>query len=215
MLAASSQNTAWRNAGASDGSRALDVEHAQRHAELGRDGPLARGAGKAGVAAIELEPPGMAQVSLGTRLRHQRLVLAHRAGEQRPHRPHGLDEVLRRGIAAEREQPGSDLREKADVVVGFRRALERNADERGETRGKARREQRVALDDAGVAIRRALPRLAAVHQRDGKSALGEVEGHRDTDDTGAEHDRVGASHETFPVRSAGGRLGGKRRAADI
>jgi hypothetical protein len=89
MLAASSQNTAWRNAGA----RRLDVKHAQRHAELGGDGALARGNGKAGVAAIELEPPGVAQVSLGTRLRHQRLVLADRAAEQRPHRPHGLDEV--------------------------------------------------------------------------------------------------------------------------
>jgi hypothetical protein len=78
MLAAGSQNTAWRNASASGGSsaRRLDVEHAQRHVELGRDGPLARGARKALVAAVELEPAGVAHVALGARLRHQRFVLA-------------------------------------------------------------------------------------------------------------------------------------------
>ena len=184
----------------------LDVEHAQRHAELGRDGALARGAGKALVAAVELEPAGVAHVALGTRLGHQRFVLADRAGEQRPHRLHGLDEVLRRRIAAEREEPGRDLGEKPDVVVRFRRLLERDAHERGQASRKARRKQRVGLDDAGVAVGRALPRLAAVDQRDGKAALGEMERHRDADDTGAEHDRVGASHMIFPVKGAGSRL---------
>ena len=60
-----------------------------------------------------------------------------------------------------------------------------------------------------------LPRLGAVHQRDGKAALGEVEGHRDADDTGAEHDRVGASHVIFPVEGAGSRLGGNGTTRDI
>jgi hypothetical protein len=103
---------------------------------------------------------------------------------------------------AERDEPGRDLREKSYVVVRFRRLLERDADEGGEASREARRKQRVGLDDAGVAIRGALPRFTAVHQGDGKAALGEVQGNRDADDTGAEHDRVGASHETFPVRSA-------------
>ena len=86
-----------------EGARGLGVEHAQRHAELRRDGALARRAGEARVAAIELEPAGVAHVALGARLGHQRFVLADRAGEQRPHRLHGLDEALRRGIAAERD----------------------------------------------------------------------------------------------------------------
>ena len=126
-----------------------------------------------------------------------------------------LDEAFRRGIVAERKEPRCYLGEKSDVVVRFRCLLERNADEGGQASRETRRKQRVGLDDAGVAVGRALPRLAAVDQRDGKAALGEVQGDRDADDTGAEHDRVGASHVIFPVKSAGSRRGWERNEGDI
>ncbi len=156
---------------------------------------LARGAGEAGIAAIELQPAGAAQVALGVRFRHQRGMLADRTGEQRPHRLHGLDQALRRRVAAERQQPGRDLGEERDMVIGLRRPLEGDAEDGAEAGGKTRRKQRVAFDDAGIAVGGSLAGIAAVDQGDGKAALGEMQRHADADDTGAEHDRIGASHE--------------------
>jgi hypothetical protein len=52
------------------------------------------------------------------------------------------------------------------MVVGLRRPLEGNAEERTEARREPRRKQRVAFDDAGIAIGGALASslsLSALH----------------------------------------------------
>ena len=54
----------WRERGFERAGR-LHIEHAQGHADLRGDGALARGAGKAGIAAVEFQPAGAAQVALG------------------------------------------------------------------------------------------------------------------------------------------------------
>ena len=92
------------------------------------------------------------------------------------------------------------------MVVRLRRLLERDPQSAREASPESRRKQRVGLDDAGIAVGGALARLAAVDQRDREAALGEVQRDRGADDAGAEHDRVGASHMMFPVKSAGNRL---------
>jgi hypothetical protein len=117
---------------------------------------------KPGIAAVELQPAGAAQVALGFRFRHQVGVLVDRPREQGPHRLHRLDQALRRRVAAERQQPGGDLAEERQMVVGLRRPLEGDAEERTEARREPRRKQRVAFDDTGIAVRGALAGLAAI-----------------------------------------------------
>jgi hypothetical protein len=50
-----------------EGPHRLGIEHAQWHPQLGRDGPLARGAGKALIAAVELENSGRIACMVSTR----------------------------------------------------------------------------------------------------------------------------------------------------
>jgi hypothetical protein len=78
MLAASSQNTAWRNAGASDGSRARAASTSSTRSGIPSSAAMARSRAVPArpIAAAELEPAGVAHVALGGRLRHQRFVLA-------------------------------------------------------------------------------------------------------------------------------------------
>jgi hypothetical protein len=61
------------------------------------------------------------------------------------------------------------------MVVGLRRPLEGDAEKRTEARREPRRKQRVAFDDAGVAVGGALAGLAAVDQGHGEAALGEMQ----------------------------------------
>ena len=97
------------------------------------------------------------------------------------------------------------------MVVGLRRPLEGDAEERTEARRELRRKQRVAFDDAGIAVGGALSGIAAVDEGDGKAALGEMQRHRNADDTGAEHDRIGASHENSRKEGLEGWLRGSTR----
>src|SRR5262249_33730600 len=60
--------------------------------------------------------------------------------------------------------------------------------------GKCRRKQRIGLDDAGIAVRRAAARFAAVDKRNREAPFDEVQRRRHADDTGAEYDCVGAGH---------------------
>src|SRR3954468_10386128 len=69
------------------------------------------------------------------------------------------------------------------------------------------RQERIALDDAGVAVGRLLARTTAVDQCYRKAALGEMESNRGADDAGAEHDGVGIGHG--PSLSRVGRLSGR------
>jgi len=52
------------------------------------------------------------------------------------------------------------------MIIDNRRTLERDARELGEAVGKRRRKDRVAFNDAGIAVRRALARPGAVNERD-------------------------------------------------
>ena len=51
------------------------------------------------------------------------------------------------------------------------------------------------FDDPGIAVGGALARIAAVDKDDSQAALDEMQRHRDADNAGAEHDRIGACHE--------------------
>jgi len=97
------------------------------------------------------------------------------------------------------------------VVVGLGRPLESYAEEPPETGRELRRKQRVAFDDAGIAVGGALSGIAAVEEGDGKAALGKMQRHRNADDTGAEHDRIGASHENSCEEGLEGWLRGSTR----
>ena len=174
----------------------VHIQGAHRQTEFRREGAFARGAGEAAVAAIKLEPTGMPQIPACTRLRHQGLMFRDRAPEQRPHHSHGGNQTLWRGVTAELQQPGRHLRQEASVIIRLRRPLEGDTNQRLEAGRKRRRKQRIGLDDAGIAVGRALARFATVDQRDGEAALDEMQRHRDADNAGAKHDRVGASHGT-------------------
>ena len=83
------------------------------------------------------------------------------------------------------------------MIVGLRGPLERDARELNEARRKGRRKDGIALDDAGIAVGRALPRLAAVNERHREAALDEGKGNRSADDPGAKHDNVTARQDNL------------------
>ena len=155
-------------------ARRVAVERHIGDAEARGELELARLRRKRLVAAVEFQPAGMAQIFLGAGFRAQRLVLGDRAGHQRPDDLRGLDQPRRLRRGAEGEQPRRDFRQKRQMIIGFRRALERNAQERRKARRERRRKDRVAFDDAGIAVGRALARPAAIDQRDRDAALGEM-----------------------------------------
>ena len=78
------------------------------------------------------------------------------------------------------------------VIVRFRRALQRHLHELPQAPRKRRREHARADDDAGVAVARQLARAAAVDERDGEPALRELQRRGRADDAGAENEYVGA-----------------------
>ena len=80
------------------------------------------------------------------------------------------------------------------MVVGLRRLLQRDPQERTEVARERMRKQRVAFDHAGIAVGRLLARVAAIEQGNAQPALGEVERNGGADHAGAEHDRVGTCH---------------------
>src|SRR5262249_14843336 len=55
----------------------------------------------------------------------------------------------------------------------------------------------VAFDHAGIAVRGFFARRAAIDERNGEAALGEVERDRGADNAGAEHDGIAARHSLF------------------
>jgi hypothetical protein len=130
----------------------------------------------------------------GDAFSHQHLVLSHRARKQRADQPRVLDEPRRARDRAERQQPGQRLRQKRQMVIGLAGALERDAQQRGRIGGKRRRQDRVALDDAGIAERGLFAHAGAIEQRDAQAALGEMQRDRSADNAGAEHDCIGAGH---------------------
>ena len=118
-------------------ARRLGVERDVGDAEARRQFKLPRLRGERAVAAIELEPAVAAQIALAAGLGDERLVLGDCARKQRPHQLRGLDQPCRLRCGAERREPRRDLRQKREMIVGFRRALERDAQERRPVEGKA------------------------------------------------------------------------------
>ena len=68
------------------------------------------------------------------------------------------------------------------MIVGFRRALERDAKQRQPIRRKGLRKDGVAFDDAGIAVGGPLRRPGAVDQRNRKPAFDEMQRDRGSDD---------------------------------
>jgi hypothetical protein len=116
------------------------------------------------------------------------------AREQRAHRPRGLDQPLRLRAGAKFHEPRRDLRQEAQVIVGFRRALERHPQQRDRVGREGGRKDGVAFDHAGIAVRGFFARRAAIDERNAEAALGEVQRDRCADNTGAEHDGIAAYH---------------------
>ena len=79
------------------------------------------------------------------------------------------------GGGAKRQQPRYDLRQEAQVIIGLGRTLERDLQQGDRVRREDRREDGVALDDAGVAVGGLLARRAPVEERNGKPPFGEMQ----------------------------------------
>src|SRR5450759_2297439 len=85
------------------------------------------------------------------------------------------------------------------MIVGLAGALDRDAQQRAWIGGKRRREDRVALYNAGIAIGGLLAHAGAIDQRDAHAALDEMQRDRGADNAGAEHNRIGACHGFFSL----------------
>ena len=83
-------------------------------------------AGERTVGAVKLEPTATAQIALRAGFGGQLLVLADRARKQWPHQLCRLDQALRRRRGAKSRQPRRDPRQMRQVIVGYRRALQRD-----------------------------------------------------------------------------------------
>jgi hypothetical protein len=156
--------------------------------------------GESALAAIEFEPAGLAQVGHGARLFHQQLVLGDGERKQRAIEPRRLGNALGPRGGAEGQEPGRDLRQEAQVVVGLACPFERDLEQPGKARRKGRRQDGRALDHPGVAVGGLLAHAAAVDQRDRHSTLDELQGDRGADDAGAQHHDVGACHSASRFR---------------
>ena len=146
---------------------------------------------------IKLEPAAPAEMALGARLGCERIVLGDGACQEGPHDLRGFDETRGLRGCAKRQKPRRDLGQEPEVIVGQRGTLQRNPRKLGEACRKGSRENRIALDNARVAVGRALPGLAAVDERHGEPALDQMKRDRGADDTGSKHDNVTARQENL------------------
>ena len=83
------------------------------------------------------------------------------------------------------------------MIIGQRGTLQRDPRKFLKACRKGRRKHRVAFDNSGIAVGRALPRLAAVDQRHGEAALDQMKRDRGADYTGSKHDDVTARQENL------------------
>ena len=187
-------------------ARALRIERAVGNAELLRQREFTLERAKRAIAAVELEPAFLAQIPERARLRQQRFVLRHRARKQRTHRPGRRHQARGRRRSTKFEQPWCDLRQEGQVIVGFRRAFERDAQQGDGVRRKGRWKDGVALDRPRVAVGGLLARRAAIEQRDSQAALGQMQSDGGADNAGTKHDGIDACHE-IPSRTPAWRSG--------
>ena len=175
--------------------RPVAVECHGGDAKIRRKLELSRLRSEGGVGAVKLEPAAAAEVALGAGLGSKRFMLGNGTREQRPHRFCCFDQPRRPRRSDESREPRRGARQKAEVIIDLRRALERDAQERAPIRRKGRRKERLAGDDAGVAVGGPLAHRAAVDERDRQAALGEMDRAAGADNAGAEHDDIGLRHE--------------------
>ena len=175
-------------------ARLFGAEHLELKTELPGIVALARRAGERLLAAIELEPAGLVQIARGLRLQHQRLVLGDGPRIERPHRLGEIECAFAPGVGAIGQQPWRKARQSREMIVGLRRLLQRDPQQRAKALRKGMREQRIAFDDAGIAVGGFLAGAATVDQCHRQPAFDEVQRRRNTDDACAQHDRVGTGH---------------------
>ena len=175
--------------------RAVTVERHIGDAEASGELEFHRLGREQAVRPIKLEPAAPAEMALRTRLGGERVVLGNGARQERPQHLSGLDQAGRLRGRPKGDKPRRDVRQKGEMIVGERGTLQCNAHKLGKARRKGGRKNGIAFDDAGIAVRRALARAAAIDQCHGQTALGEVECDRGADDTGSKHDDVAARQE--------------------
>jgi hypothetical protein len=83
------------------------------------------------------------------------------------------------------------------VIIGDRRALERDACQLRPIGRERRRKYRVAFDYAGIAVGGRLTRPAPVDERDREAALGEMNRDGRADDAGSENDDIGMGQDSL------------------
>ncbi len=153
-------------------------------------------------AAPDLDPAGLAQQGAGPGRLGELAVLGARSPDQRRHRPRRFVASGRGGGLEISPQRGRDRGKRAIADMGARVAVERGERDLGQVAREHVREDRLALDDAGVAEARLARRLVeAVDDRDRPPARLKRQRGRDADDPGAEHDHVDGSrrHKRTPA----------------
>ncbi len=194
-------------------ARPVHVERAVGNVELLRERKFALERLERTLATVKLEPAFLAQITGGAGLGQQRLMLGERMREQRPHQPRGLNQALGARSGTKRDEPRRKLRQKAQVIVGFRRALERHAQERDRVGRKGGRKDGVAFDHPGIAVGGLFADRTAIDERNRKAAFGEVQRDRGANNAGTEHDSVEARHAVYLPNIR--RPRGKRAASPI
>ena len=117
--------TKYRRKAGLELARSIHIERTMGHAELLRERKLAFERLECALGTVKLEPAFLAQVTRSSGLRQQHLVLGERAREQRAYQVRGLNQALGARSGAKRNEPRRKLRQKAQVIIGFRRTLER------------------------------------------------------------------------------------------
>ena len=126
-------------------------------------------------------------------------MLADGMLDQRHGGPHGGLVPLGRGIPPVAGQPRRELGQRAEVVMGLGRAIQRVADEILDLAGEGIGIDRGALDDPRIAEAGAFAGRALVDQSDRAPGLLQLQGRRQPDDARTQNHDV-ALHDVFILR---------------
>jgi hypothetical protein len=118
-------------------ARRLGVERAVGNAELLSQRQFALERAKTAVAAVELAASLLAEITQRARFREQRFMLRHRAREQRTNQARGFHQARGGRCGTKLQQPRSHVRQKGQVIIGLRRAFERDPQQGQGSDGKA------------------------------------------------------------------------------
>src|SRR5262249_46147126 len=143
---------------------ALAVERMAGNPEVGGKRKLTCLGGEDPVAAVELQPALALQQSERAGIGEQSFMLRKRTGEERPHDSRRFEETVGARGGAKSQEPRQRGRQMTQMIVRLRSALEGDAQECRKARRKGLRENRIALDDAGIAVGGLLPRASAIDQ---------------------------------------------------